>query len=180
MSKTYKITLALLVLLLVFLTWVEANEPQDINWSPSYSAVDKIPLGTKVLFENLKEQDLDLQEVRTPPFEFLQDTTLSGTYFFLNDNLAIDQNELKKIFSWIAQGNTAFFIADNFSQNLLDTLNLKMETLVPKKGISSKPLMNLEDPGLAHSQPFLFDKETYPIPFPKRCWGCLNFRKKKQ
>ncbi|MHA6280715.1 DUF4350 domain-containing protein [Salinimicrobium sp. CAU 1759] len=182
MSKAYKITLALLVLLLVFLTWVEANEPQEINWSPSYSALDKIPLGTRVLFENLEEQELDLQEVNTPPFEFLQDTTVTGTYFFLNNQLAIDQNELKRIFAWVAKGNTAFFIAENFSENLLDTLDLKMETLVPKNGISSKPLLNLADPRLANSRPFLFDKETYqnvfvfPDSLPKKVLGVTQLQ----
>ena len=182
MSKAYKITLALLILLLVFLTWVEANEPQEINWSPSYSALDKIPLGTKVLFENLEEQDLDLRKVNMPPYEFLQDTTLTGTYFFLNNNLRIDQNELKRLFTWIAKGNTAFFIADNFNENLLDTLGLKMETLVPKKGISTKPLLNLEDPQLANSRPFLFDKETYqnifiiPDSLPKKVLGVTQLQ----
>jgi hypothetical protein len=160
MSKAYKISLALLVLLLVFLTWLEANEPQEINWSPSYAALDKIPLGTKVLFENLKQQDLDLQEVNIPPYEFLNDSTISGTYFFLNNSLGFDDPELKRILTWVAKGNTAFFIAENFSQNLLDTLNLKMETLVPKKGISSKPFLNLKDPALESNRPFLFDKVT--------------------
>ncbi|WP_324721151.1 DUF4350 domain-containing protein [Salinimicrobium sp. HB62] len=182
MSKAYKITLALLVLLLAFLTWVEANEPQEINWSPSYSALDKIPLGTRVLFENLKEQDLELQEVHKPPFEFLQDTTLTGTYFFLNNYLTIDNNELKKIFAWVAKGNTAFFIAENFSENLLDTLDLKMETLAPKHGISSKPLLNLSDPKLASSEPYLFDKETYqnvftfPDSLPKKVLGVTRLQ----
>lgn len=183
MSKAYKITLALLVLLLVFLTWLEANEPQEINWSPSYAALDKIPLGTKVLFENLKEQDLELKEVNVPPFEFLEDTTVTGTYFFLNNGLGFDQHELKKIFSWVAKGNTAFFIAEGFSQNLLDTLNLKMETLVPQKGISSKPLLNLKNPALKSSQPFLFDKETYQDIFivadslPKDILGVTQLKK---
>jgi len=161
MSKAYKISLALLVLLLVFLTWLEANEPQEINWSPSYAALDKIPLGTKVLFENLKQQDIDLQEVNIPPYEFLNDSTITGTYFFLNNSLGFDDPELKRILTWVARGNTAFFIAENFSQNLLDTLNLKMETLVPKNGISSKPFLNLKDPALESNRPFLFDKETY-------------------
>ncbi|MCY2688110.1 DUF4350 domain-containing protein [Salinimicrobium sp. TH3] len=161
MSKAYKITLALLVLLLVFLTWLEANEPQELNWSPSYSALDKIPLGTKVLFDNLKQQDLELKEVNVPPFEFLNDTTVTGTYFFLNNGLGFDKHELKKIFEWVAKGNTAFFIAEQFSANLLDTLDLKKETLTPEKGFSSKPLLNLKDPALKNSQPFLFDKETY-------------------
>ena len=183
MSKAYKITLGLLVLLLVFLTWLEANEPQEINWSPSYSALDKIPLGTKVLFENLQEQDLQLQEVNMPPYEFLEDTTVTGTYFFLNNGLSFDRQELKKIFTWVAKGNTAFFIAETFSENLLDTLNLKMETLVPRKGISSKPLLNLKDPALETDRPYLYDKESYqdifiiPDSLPKDVLGITQLQK---
>ena len=161
MSKAYKITLGLLVLLLIFLTWVEANEPQEINWSPSYAAVDKIPLGTKVLFESLKQQNINLQKVNRPPFEFLEDSTLTGTYFFLNNGLPFDKAEIQKILSWVSKGNTAFFIAEDFGPYLLDTLNLKLKTLVPKNGISSKPSFNLEDPALKAAQPYLFDKETY-------------------
>jgi hypothetical protein len=145
MSKTYKITLGLLVLLLVLLTWLEASEQQPVNWAPSYAANDAIPLGTKVLYENLREQDLEIQDVDIPPFEFLEDTTLTGTYFFLNNSLSIDNNELKKILKWVGKGNTAFFIAESFSENILDTLNLKTNILVPREGISSKPLLNLTD-----------------------------------
>lgn len=161
MSKAYKITLGLLVVMLVMLTWLEANEPQEVNWYPSYSAADHIPLGTKVLFENLKEQDLDLKGVNVPPFEFLEDTTLTGTYFFLNNSLQIDQNELKRILKWVEKGNTAFFIAESFSENLLDTFNLKTEILVPQEGISSKPLLNLTHPTLKQQKSFIFNRETY-------------------
>lgn len=165
MSKAYKITLGLLVLMLVMLTWLEANAPREVNWSPSYAASDKIPLGTKVLYENLKQQDLDLQGVNVPPFEFLEDSTLTGTYFFLNNSLQIDQNELKKILKWVEKGNTAFFIAENFSENLLDTFNLKTEILVPQDGLSSKPLLNLTSKTLKKEEPFLFDKDTYQSVF---------------
>lgn len=161
MSKAYKITLGLLVVMLVMLTWLEANEPREVNWFPSYSAADHIPLGTKVLFENLKEQDIDLKGVNVPPFEFLEDTTLTGTYFFLNNSLQIDQNELKRILKWVEKGNTAFFIAENFSENLLDTFNLKTEILVPQDGISSKPRLNFIHPNLQQKKPFIFNKETY-------------------
>lgn len=161
MSKAYKITLGLLVLLLVLLTWLEANEPQPVNWSPSYAATDNIPLGTKVLFENLKQLDLEMGEVNVPPFEFLEDSTLTGTYLFLNNSLNIDENELKRILEWVEKGNTAFFIAENFSEGLLDTFNLRMEILVPEEGISSQPLLNLTAPQLKAKEPYLFEKEIY-------------------
>ncbi len=161
MGKTYKITLVLLVLLLALLTYLEANEPQELNWSPSYSAADKIPLGSHVLFENLQDQNFPMEAVNIPPFEFLNDSTANGTYFFLNDQLAFDKSELKKLLQWIEKGNTAFLIAENFSQNILDTLELEMKVAVPKNGISSKPLLNLSAEELKREEPFLFDRETY-------------------
>ncbi|NJW52822.1 DUF4350 domain-containing protein [Salinimicrobium oceani] len=165
MSKAYKITLTLLVLFLALLTWLEANEPQPVNWTPSYAASDEIPLGTKVLFESLKEQEIQFEQVNVPPYEFLQDSTRTGTYLFLNDQLSIDQNELKKLLAWVEKGNTVFFIAESLSENLLDTFNLKTTSLVPEAGISSRPLINLTHPNLKSKEPFLYDRETYQVGF---------------
>lgn len=167
MSKTYKITLGILVLLLLLLTYFEANEPEEVNWNPSYSRLDKIPLGSHVLFENLKDQDFQIEEINLPPFEFLQDSTKQGTYFFLNNQLAFDDAELKILFNWIGDGNTAFLIAENFSQNLLDSLNLEMKTATPTEGISSKPLLNLSAKELEAPDAFLYDRETYLQVFSK-------------
>lgn len=159
MSKLQKIMIASLVLLLALLSYLEASEPQELNWSPSYSAVDRIPLGARVLYENLQEQELKVEEVNIPPFEFLNDSTISGTYFFLNNRLQFDDNELDKLFSWIERGNTAFIIAESIGQNLQDTLNLELQALIPRGGISSKPLLNLTDEKLQADKAFLLDRE---------------------
>ncbi|GAB2773243.1 DUF4350 domain-containing protein [Salinimicrobium soli] len=161
MSKAYKFTLFLLVALLVLLTYLEASEPDEVNWRPSFAASDKIPLGAFVLYENLKEQDLETRSVNIPPFEFLTDSAPDGTYFFLNDQLNIDKSELKRLFQWIEKGNTAFLIANSFGKALIDTLDLKIKMEIPKTGISSKPLYNLSDPDLKRENAFLFDRNNY-------------------
>lgn len=161
MSKGYKFILVLLVLLLALLTFLEANEPQKVNWSPSYSSKDKIPLGTYVLAENLKEQEFPIRSVEIPPFEFLKDSTATGTYFFLNDRLYLDKSEFDELLEWISKGNTVFLIAEDFSPNILDTLNLELKTLVPKKGISSKASFNFTDPVLKADKSWTYDRETY-------------------
>lgn len=167
MSKSYKIMTALLVLLLVLLTWLEANEPEDLNWAPSYSAYDKIPLGGLVLYESLKQQSFPVRNVNVPPYEFLQDSTRQGTYFFLNDQLGFDEAELNRLFSWIKKGNTAVLIAENFSKNLLDSLKLETKISMPKKGFSSKPLFNLSQENLKRDKAFLYDRQTYENYFSK-------------
>lgn len=165
MSRSYKIILILLVLLLAVLTFLEANEPQEVNWSPSFSAKDKIPLGAFVLFENLQEQSFPVETLSIPPFEFLNDSTPEGTYFFLNDQLFMDDHELEKLFDWISKGNTAFLIAESFSGNILDILNLKTEVLLPEKGISSKSLLNLTQEEFQQDGPFLYNRENYNVVF---------------
>ena len=165
MSKSYKILLGVLVLLLVLLTWLEANEPEELNWMPSYSAVDKIPLGSFVLYKTLKEQPFKIKNVHVPPYEFLKDSSKQGTYLFLNNNLFFDDAELARLLSWIKKGNSAVLIAENFSENLLDTLKLKTEVSLPKKGFSSKPLLNLSQETLKRDRPFLYERETYETYF---------------
>ena len=159
MNKSYKIGLGIFLLLLILLTWMEANEPEPVNWNPSYSATDKIPLGTYVLFDQLRAQDI-LEVIKVPPYEFLTENDPSGTYFFLNNQLTFDDNELNKILNWVEKGNTLFLSADFFSENLLDTLNLELATAVPE-GISSKPMLNLVNPELESEEAFLYDKEGY-------------------
>lgn len=168
MSKGYKIMLGLLVLLLVLLTWLEANEPDNINWAPSYSAYDKIPMGSLVLYESLKTQPLQIKNIDVPPYEFLRDTSRSGTYLFLNDQLSFDEAELNALLSWVEKGNTAFIIAESFSKNLLDTLQLETEISLPKKGISSKPLLNFSEEGFKRKKAFLYDRQAYNNYFSKR------------
>lgn len=165
MNRTYKITLMVFLLLVVFMTYLEAVEPEPVNWSPSYSSNDKIPLGTYVLYDNLKENFRETVPVTQTPFEFLSGNDPRGTYMLINSNLQFDDAELDKLLTWVDQGNTLFLASDAFSKNLLDTLNLNVSTLVPEEGISSKPMLNLVQPEFKSDEAYLFDKEVYHSAF---------------
>lgn len=161
MTTTYKILLAFMVSLLVLLSYLEAKEPEAVNWTASYTTADKIPLGAYALFESLKDQDFPVQKVNRPPFEFLNDTSQTGTYFFLNDHLSFNDSELKKLFRWIEKGNSAFIIAESFQGKLLDSLNLKGTMLTPEKGISAKAFFRLSDDRLEKDRKYYFDRQFY-------------------
>ena len=88
LTKLQKIFLFGFLLVLAGLVYMEANKPQPLNWFPSYSKEDKIPLGTYVLFDLLKNSfNEKLVEKDIPPFEALQDSTLKGIYFFVHRSL---------------------------------------------------------------------------------------------
>ena len=139
MSRFYKVSLGVLFLLVAFLTYLEAIEPTPINWYPSYAKEDKIPLGTYVFYENWKHSNPEyFEEINIPPFEFLSDSSKikDGSYFFLNNHVIFDEDELNKLLAWVEKGNTAFIASDVFGEQFLDTLHL--ETKPYSKKIQDK------------------------------------------
>ena len=109
MTKLQKIVLFSLLLLVALLVYAEATKKQPISWYPSYSRVDKIPFGTYVLHDLLRDKlDETFIEQNRPPFEVLEDTTLTGTYFFVNNWLSIDRTEMDRLLAWAEKGNTIF------------------------------------------------------------------------
>lgn len=155
MSKGYKIILAVLLVLLGLLVYMQANQPQPINWSPSYSNVDKIPLGSKVFFESLKAQT-NVKQIDKVPFNFLSDSTISGTYFFLNNHLAFGEAEGNKLLEWVRKGNTLFLAADNFGSYLMDTLNLKKTSRTRVEDLKTFPQLQLTNQRLKASSDSTF------------------------
>lgn len=161
MSRLYKIAIVIFLLLVAFLTYIEATEPEPVNWNLSYSALDKIPMGTFVLHETLEQEFEEVLEVKLSPYEFLQKNEPEGTYVFINNQLGFDNDELEDLLEWVAKGNTLFLASDAFSKNLLDTLGLNTGTKIPTEGLASQPMMELMHPKLKGEQAYLFDKDTY-------------------
>lgn len=169
MSRIYKIALGAFVLLIICLVWLEANEPQDLNWSPSYTSSDKIPLGGYLLAENWKHSGADIKEIEIPPYEYLNDSPEEGTYFFLNDFVVFDDDELDDILEWVNNGNRLVIVSNDISPNLADTLNLEISASYSSKDLNfeSKPEVNLSNPLLKLKENQLFDHEVPSYYFSK-------------
>lgn len=167
MNKSFKIAFGGILLLVLLLTYLQAIEPEPVNWNPSYLESDKIALGSFVFYESWKESpSTKMEKVSVPPFEFLNEEH-TGTYFFLNDVLSFDDAELKKLLSWVNDGNTLFLSANSFSQNLLDTLKVQTAIKLPGTDLSSQPFINLVNPKLKQSVPFKYDHEVPLVYFSK-------------
>jgi len=160
MSKSAKILIILIIAAIGLLTYLEASEPNPINWFPSYAKTDKIPLGTFAAYE-LIEQSFKkgkLKDINQPPYEFLADNdTVKGTYFFVNGSVNFGKDELNKILKWVEKGNTLFISSKSIEPNLLDTLTLKSSNLVSLNDISTKPIVELTNTNLKNNEPYLFE-----------------------
>src|SRR6056297_354312 len=149
MSKTAKLFFGFFLLLVVFLTYLEASEPEPVNWTPSYMSDDKIPLGSLVFYESWENtNEWEMEEISIPPFEKLADSLGDGTYFFLNNVVAFDQDELNRVLDWVNKGNEIFISARGISPALLDTLHLETKVFIPKNDLSSKPELNFKNSSL--------------------------------
>ena len=164
MSKKSKIFIIVIVVAIGLLTFLEANEPEPVNWFPSYAKTDKIPLGTFVSYNLIKEAFTDekVKDINQPPYEFLTDNdTVSGTYFFVNGTVNFDKDELNKVLNWVDKGNTLFISAKTIEEKLLDTLQLEAENLISVNNITTKPLLELVNKNLKVDLPYLYDRDIY-------------------
>ncbi len=162
MAKTSKIFIITIVGAIALLTYFEASEPEPINWFPSYAKTDKIPLGTFVSYNLMKEafNISGFKDINQPPYEFLTDhDTVSGTYFFINGAIDFDKDELNKVLTWVEKGNTLFISAKTIEYKLLDTLNIDTDNLFSFDDIDTKPMVALTNTNLKKQFPFLYDRD---------------------
>jgi len=146
--------------LIGILVYMEATKPQPLNWFPSYHKADKIPLGTYALHTLLKNNFKDnFKEQDRPPFEVLKDSTIKGTYIFINDKIDFDKSELEKMMTWVSKGNTVFISANFLGYTIKDTFNLETQTTWLSSTIGTKPLLNLVNKNLKSEKPYLIERD---------------------
>ena len=161
MNKTYKIVLGLLLLLVISLTWLETSEPDPINWNESYTSSDNIALGARIFYESWEEVSEDsIEKLRIPPYEYLNREPAQGTYFFLNDYIAFDDDELDDVLEWVAQGNTLFISSSSFGENLTDTLKVATRYVISDNiAFKARPSVNFYNPDLKLKNDLEFDQD---------------------
>ena len=109
--------------------YAEASKPEQISWFPSYFHKDKIPYGSFV-FSQLMEETFqeNLTQVNVPPYRFLQDSTITGTYLFVNEVVEFDDTELEELTAWVEKGNSVFVSSHYHTYDLLDSLKIEVNT----------------------------------------------------
>jgi len=166
MSKFQKVIFGVFLLLIALMVYAEATKAQPINWFPSYAQIDKIPFGTYVLHDALKQKlGKTLEDVSISPFEKLRDSNINGTYLFINTRIDFDETELNNLLDWVSNGNTMFIAAYDLGSKLRDTLQVDTKNHVYFDQISSKPLLNLVNKNLKAAAPYLSNREMKVVYF---------------
>lgn len=161
MSKTGKLYIALVVLAILAIVAVEMTKPKQLNWFPSYATHHKIPFGSYVFNDLLQRMSDSIIPVDRPPFEYLNDNTINGTYLFYNGGISFGKNELNALLEWTSKGNTLVVSAVNFEDKLLDTLNLETQYVDILDNFNNEFQVQLVHPELK----FKSNKYTRPSTF---------------
>lgn len=158
MSTKTKIYLLLFVLLVGFIIYVENSKPKPINWYPSYTAKHKIPYGTYVVRNELKSLlgSEFIEDIKIAPYVFLQDTTKSGTYVFVDDAVNFGKDEFNELLQFVDRGNDVFLSTHGA---MIDTLGLKTEK-AHTVAFEEKPFFKLYNKNLSKKE-FEFDRPLY-------------------
>lgn len=148
---------------MALLMLLQYNKPKEVNWFPSFAAQHKIPYGTFVLNDLLQKWFADnLQQIHTPPFEFIQkDSSLQGTYVFVNNDISFGEVELNHLLDWTFKGNTLFIAANGFDDELMDTLHLETKNLYAGFGKGQIQIHKLVNPGFESGNKYEFNKDDY-------------------
>lgn len=168
MKKSYRILSITLVVLITLLVIAEASRPEPLNWFPSYSAKDKIPFGTYIFHQELKNSidNERITHITIPPFEFMESQPEKGSYFFVNESVYFDESEANRLLSWVEKGNQLFVSAGSISKTLLDTLNLEVSYYNDYEMNKKLAIVNLSNPNLSTSG-YKLDKEVSTFYFSK-------------
>lgn len=138
MTRTLKIYIILLIIMLVGIIYIDANAPKPVNWTPTYSIKDKIPLGLYVFDKEINSllKNQKIEKINISPYEYFYDKynydtlvnnyTVKGSFLNISEYATIDDQSIKEICDFVSHGNNAFLSSKIFSNKLLDSLNLKM------------------------------------------------------
>lgn len=137
MSKSLRLYIVLLVLLLIGIVIIDINRPKPINWEASYSIKDKIPLGLYVFDQEIGAviNPQKIKKIAETPYEYLNklydyDTLVNdykenSTLFLVNEFSNLDEESSKELCYYASKGNTVFISSKDFPQILKDTLNFE-------------------------------------------------------
>ncbi|MGB3606874.1 DUF4350 domain-containing protein [Psychroserpens sp.] len=152
MSKSLKLYIAILVLLIAGLIAVEFSIPTPVSWNPTYNEDHKIPYGTFVFFEELDNlfPESKVQSIKVTPYEYFDDyydwendTYLTtGTYMLIDDYPNLDDTSAQELMDFASYGNDIFISSSYFPDRLMDSLQFDTKNDYSFDGVANVSLSN--------------------------------------
>jgi len=155
--KGYKVYFAIgLVLILIYLI-AQFNKPTPTDWSASYAKKDKIPYGTFIFYNQIKDI-FPKAEVKTSGlaiYNTIKDKNYKNSaYIIIAPQLKIEKTDLVQLKKYISAGNDVFIASYDLGDAAEKDFKLKLSTTFSQNGSS----VNFTNPALKTVVNYGFEK----------------------
>ena len=135
------------------------RKKKEINWFPSYYYKHKIPFGTRVFYDQAKENlSAPVEEtVLTPYLIFNKSSIQNNTYLVYNNQLTLGETNLKTLLEWVKKGNNFFIFTQKIDPLLLDSLHINLYSFYDLKQDSTLDI-NFTNPLFKLDKSMRFDR----------------------
>ena len=154
--KGYKIYLIIgCVLILAYLV-AQYNKPTPTNWAPTYAAKDKIPYGTYILYNRIKDilPNASVQTSQLPVYNTFKSKQFSKTaYLIIAQQVEMSKVDLAQLIKYMEAGNDVFIASYDLGK-MEKELKLSTSTSITAQGNA----LNFTHPNLKTEANYGFDR----------------------
>ena len=156
--------------LLSFYLIAQYVKPKPTNWTPSYLQEDKIPFGTYILSQHIRDifPNAKIKVAQTEIYSTLRNANKEEfNYFIVAEKIKVGQLDYKQMVKSMQAGNQLFIAASQIDGVLLDRLKLAITSDFSLKSQAQKSAINFVNPSLKRDQDYLFERNVSDYYFSK-------------
>ncbi len=131
--KSKRLPIFLLVLYTILLIMAGIFQPRNINWTPTFSADDKIPFGNFILYQQLSALfPKSAVAVSDKPFYNFDNEhqAVRCGFIVVNNQTNADALDIKSMVGFVRRGGSIFIATNDIPRALEDSLGIRLVTNV--------------------------------------------------
>ncbi len=125
--KDFKIYIIIASLLMIGYVVAQYNKPKPVNWQSTLYRNDKIPFGTFILYDQLKELFPGAQVINTnkSAYNVFHNGNLHpGNYIIIAQKISLNKFDFEEMLKYIKAGNSVFMSAFEWQGHMADSLKI--------------------------------------------------------
>ncbi|MEN0055250.1 MAG: DUF4350 domain-containing protein [Mucilaginibacter sp.] len=137
--KDFKIYITIASLLIIGYVVAQYNKPIPVNWMPTLAYQDKIPFGTFILHNQLKQVFPGATIINTNKsiYNALHNQRLhAGNYVIIAKKIHLNKFDTDELLKYINAGNSVFMSAFEWQGYFADSLKIDTRVKYAKKNVS--------------------------------------------
>ncbi|WP_316797063.1 DUF4350 domain-containing protein [Pedobacter agri] len=154
--KGYKIYFSIGVIFILVYLVAQYNKPTPTNWAPTYLSTDKIPYGTFIIRDRIRDilPKAKIQESKRPVYNTLKNQTFNNaTYFLVAQKIDISKTDFDQMKKFMQAGNSVFIASYDFGK-LEKELKIQTSTIMS----ADRPSLNFTNPNLKTDANYGFER----------------------